>query len=58
MAGTEAFVSPSVRSGSSSLREYRSIKTRSTVPSVPYSAMKPTRLIHSQVTLTVGEIPF
>ena len=28
------------------------------MPSVPYSRTKPIRLIHSQVTLTVGEIPF
>src|SRR5215469_5202698 len=44
--------------GGSCSREYFSIKSRSTVPSVPYNAMKPIRLIHSQVTLTVGEIPF
>jgi hypothetical protein len=28
------------------------------VPRVPYSTMKPIRLIHSHAVLTVGEIPF
>src|SRR5260370_15617482 len=51
-------MSASVRGGGSCSREYRSISSRSTVASVPYSRMKAIRLIHSVVVLTVGEIPF
>src|SRR5262249_23000812 len=56
-AGRGAFISAGSRGAGNRLREYRSMSHRSTVPSVPYSRMNAIRLIHSQVTLTVGEIP-
>ena len=42
----------------SCLREYRSIKIRSTVPRMPYSSDEDDQADHSQVVLTDGDIPF